>query len=308
MLQWRLYNGGDLPAGLEGFVKAAANIGSVIGQFTFGAHLFVSRHSLESSCCISGYLADSLGRKAVYGKELMIIIVATIFCISDPTGDISPNGVLVWLGVFRILLGVGVGGDYPMSASVMTDRALIRKRGALLAYVFANQGWGSLVGSIVTMIVLQCYKHVMNTDGETSKVDGAWRIIIGISLVPAFGTLYQRLTLAESRRFKASRQMEEEEDASIIEQLALKDQSLKLASKEGDDAKTVSPTSTTDPNAAGAPTGPQPVIDQEPGLGAKETVLRRKAHFREFLVYFSEWRHAKILIGTCTCWFFLDIA
>jgi hypothetical protein len=28
----------------------------------------------------------------------------------------------------------------------------------------------------------------------------------------------------------------------------------------------------------------------------------------EFLNYFSEWRHAKLLIGTCTCWFFLDIA
>src|ERR1700676_2825080 len=28
----------------------------------------------------------------------------------------------------------------------------------------------------------------------------------------------------------------------------------------------------------------------------------------EFLKYFSEWRHAKLLIGTCTCWFFLDIA
>lgn len=28
----------------------------------------------------------------------------------------------------------------------------------------------------------------------------------------------------------------------------------------------------------------------------------------EFLEYLSEWRHAKILIGTCTCWFLLDIA
>ena len=28
----------------------------------------------------------------------------------------------------------------------------------------------------------------------------------------------------------------------------------------------------------------------------------------EFLKYFSTWKHAKLLIGTCTCWFFLDIA
>jgi PHS family inorganic phosphate transporter-like MFS transporter len=55
MLQYRLYGGKDLPAGLQGFLKgmlfvftsrkkislnnetaAGANIGSVIGQFLFG--------------------------------------------------------------------------------------------------------------------------------------------------------------------------------------------------------------------------------------------------------------------------------
>lgn len=36
MLQYRLYGGKSLPADLEGFVKAGANIGSVIGQFAFG--------------------------------------------------------------------------------------------------------------------------------------------------------------------------------------------------------------------------------------------------------------------------------
>ncbi|KAJ3525203.1 hypothetical protein NM688_g8437 [Phlebia brevispora] len=67
MLQYRLYNGAALPAGLQGFMKAGANIGSVIGQFAFG------------------FMADYFGRKAVYGKELMLIIFATIMCISDPT-------------------------------------------------------------------------------------------------------------------------------------------------------------------------------------------------------------------------------
>ena len=34
-----------------------------------------------------------------------------------------------------------------------------------------------------------------------------WRICIGVSLVPAFGTLYQRLTLPESKRFKEAQNM-----------------------------------------------------------------------------------------------------
>ena len=97
-----------------------------------------------------------------------------------------------------------------MSASVTTDRARIRRRGTLLAYIFANQGWGSLVGSLVVIIVLLCYKGVMDGEGKTSKVDGVWRICVGLSLVPAFGTLYQRLTLPESTRFKEMRKGHEE--------------------------------------------------------------------------------------------------
>ena len=102
----------------------------------------------------------------------MLIIFATIMSISDPTGDLSPSGALVWLAVWRIILGIGVGGDYPMSASVATDRANLRRRGTLLAYIFANQGWGSFVGSLAFIIILLCYKSTMDTHGHTSKVDG----------------------------------------------------------------------------------------------------------------------------------------
>ena len=45
MLQYRLYGGHSLPAGLSGFMKAGANIGSVIGQFLFGRYFWLSRPS-----------------------------------------------------------------------------------------------------------------------------------------------------------------------------------------------------------------------------------------------------------------------
>ncbi|KAG2047945.1 MFS general substrate transporter [Suillus hirtellus] len=258
MLQYRLYPGGNMPANLQGLLKASANIGSVIGQFLFG------------------YCADAFGRKAIYGKELMLIIIATILCISTPTGSLSPNGCLIYLTIFRILLGVGVGGDYPMSASVTSDRATIRKRGTMLAYIFANQGWGSFVGSLVTIIVLACYKHVMNDEGETSKVDGVWRIVIGLSLIPALGTLYQRLTLPESTRYKKS------QEADVVEQDDLE--------KEKMEVKADVHATESDLN-----------VDR----GAS---VPKKSHVLEVIKYFSEWRHLKILIGTCSCWFLLDVA
>lgn len=258
MLQYRLYPNGGMPANLQGLLKASANIGSVIGQFLFG------------------YCADAFGRKAIYGKELMLIILATILSITTPTGTLSPNSCLIYLTMFRILLGVGVGGDYPMSASVTSDRATIRKRGTMLAYIFANQGWGSFVGALMTIIVLACYKHVMNDEGETSKVDGVWRIIIGLSLIPAFGTLYQRLTLQESTRFKKS---QEAEQGNLEKE------------KMGAKVEVHATESESD------------VVDESPSGD-----VAKKAHFREVIKYFSEWRHLKILIGTCSCWFLLDVA
>lgn len=67
MLQYRLYNGGALPPGTEGFLKASATIGNVIGQFGFGASTII-RHRLvqtNRTPLIIGYAADALSRKAV---------------------------------------------------------------------------------------------------------------------------------------------------------------------------------------------------------------------------------------------------
>jgi PHS family inorganic phosphate transporter-like MFS transporter len=58
----------------------------------------------------------------------MLIIFATIMTLTTPTGQLSPDHALIYLGVWRIILGIGVGGDYPMSASVTSDRANLRKR------------------------------------------------------------------------------------------------------------------------------------------------------------------------------------
>ncbi|KAG8746622.1 hypothetical protein FRC10_004224 [Ceratobasidium sp. 414] len=263
MLQYRYYGGGHLPSGLEGFIKAGANIGSVVGQFLFG------------------YLADAFGRKAVYGKELMTIIFATILCISVPA-YLGSEGVLIWVGVFRIVLGIGVGGDYPMSASITGDRASLRKRGTMLIYVFANQGWGSFFASLITMTVLACFKKSIDNHGQVYKVDAVWRIVVGLSLIPAFGTLYQRLTLPESTRFSKTRNTAADE-----------------AQTEAGEKEVANELQKEDPSSSN---------DSSSGVQTEAVDVKKKAHIHEFLSYISEWRHAKLLIGTALSWFLVDIA
>ena len=116
-----------IPFLVRGAVNAAANIGNVIGQVSFG------------------FLGDAFGRKFVYGKELIIAIVGIILIISLPVNN-SPglkNGVskMWYLFGFRMLLGIGIGGDYPMSAAIVAERSNLRNRGRMLGWIFSNQGW-----------------------------------------------------------------------------------------------------------------------------------------------------------------------
>lgn len=96
---------------------------------------------------------------------------------------------------------------------------------------------------------------------------------MGLSLIPAFGTLYQRLTLPESTRYENTKNTQNPESGDVIAETKEENQSDSNV-EEVDDAE--------------AP--------------------KKKAHFKEVLSYFSEWRHLRLIMGTASCWFFLDIA
>ena len=115
------------PLLLRGAVNAAANIGNIIGQLSFG------------------FLGDAFGRKFVYGKEMIIMIVGVILVISLPNNLKGPTRNKFWyLFGMRVLMGIGIGGDYPMSASIVAERSSLRNRGRMLGWIFSNQGWVSL--------------------------------------------------------------------------------------------------------------------------------------------------------------------
>lgn len=42
-----------------------------------------------------------------------------------------------------IQMGVGIGGDYPLSAVISSEFASTHIRGRLMTAVFASQGWGN---------------------------------------------------------------------------------------------------------------------------------------------------------------------
>ena len=78
---------------------------------------------------------------AIDGIELMIIVTATFAQTLSGSGHaVSIVGALT---VWRFILGVGVGGDYPLSSVIASEFAPRRYRGRLMTAVFTTQGWGN---------------------------------------------------------------------------------------------------------------------------------------------------------------------
>ena len=92
---------GTIPSSSDTAIKVATSGGTVIGQVAFGA------------------AADIVGRKKMYGLELILIIFATLAqSVSSASPAISIVGILIF---WRVIMGIGIGGDYPLSAIITSE-------------------------------------------------------------------------------------------------------------------------------------------------------------------------------------------
>jgi PHS family inorganic phosphate transporter-like MFS transporter len=80
------------------------------------------------------------------GIELMIIVTSTF--AQALAGSGPAIHIIAVLTMLRFIMGVGIGGDYPLSAVITSEFAATRSRGRLMTAVFASQGWGYLGNEI----------------------------------------------------------------------------------------------------------------------------------------------------------------
>lgn len=247
-----VYWDGTMPSSTQTLIKVSTSVGTVIGQVGFGL------------------AADHFGRKKIYGTELIVMIAATILqCSLGTSPAISFPAIFATL---RIVMGIGIGGDYPLSSIISSEFSTTKWRGAIMAAVFSNQGLGQLFAGLVALICVAGYKSDLdyaNTSAEcigscVKANDQMWRILIGFGCVPGCIALYYRLTIAESPRYS-------------------------LDIKETADSGKVAD-----------------------GEAALEVVAHDnappKASFKDFWRHFGQWKYGKILIGTAGSWFMLDVA
>ena len=250
---------GSLPPNVAAAVNGVAFCGTLAGQLFFG------------------WLGDKMGRKRVYGLTLMLMVICSIG--SGLSFGHNSHCVMTTLCFFRFWLGFGIGGDYPLSATIMSEYSNKKTRGAFIAAVFAMQGFGILGGGIFAIIVSSAFKSKFDApsyavDPVASTVpqaDYVWRIILMVGALPAALTYYWRMKMPETARYTALVAKDTAQAASDMSKVMQMD-------IEGEGAKAAEPT-------------PSDSVSSY-GLFSKE--------------FFS--RHGTHLLGTTSTWFLLDIA
>ncbi len=129
---------------------------------------------------IFGYVGDKIGRKHTYWITILILIIGAI-------GSAFSYGFIT-LFIWRFILGVGIGGDYPLSATIVAEYANKNDRGKLISSTFAMQGFGIVSGAILAILLLSI----------NVNVGIAWRILLGFGAVPTLFILYARARLHET--------------------------------------------------------------------------------------------------------------
>ncbi|KAL4803064.1 major facilitator superfamily domain-containing protein [Aspergillus unguis] len=147
-----------------------------------------------------GYLADRNGRKKMYGVELALLIASTLGVAMSSTGEHGSMSVFAWLVWWRVVVGIGVGADYPLSAVITSEFAPTRHRARMIAAVFFMQPLGQIAGNLVSLIVVVVSKK-QGFDDITRTVDSMWRWVVGIGVVPGVIATLFRFVIPESPRF-----------------------------------------------------------------------------------------------------------
>jgi MFS transporter, PHS family, inorganic phosphate transporter len=169
----------SLSTGQVSWVNSATLLASAVGAVVFGR------------------IADILGRKRIYGYEVLILAFGAI------ASAFSPN--YTFLLISRIVLGIGIGGDYPVSATIMSEYSGKQTRGRMVGLVFAMQGAGLIVGPLVAAILL----------GSGVSNNLTWRILLGLGAIPGLAVFYLRRQIHETPRFAMAGGAADEAEAAI---------------------------------------------------------------------------------------------
>ncbi len=161
-----------------GLVASAATLGAIIGAVG------------------GGYLTDRFGRQKILMIDLAVFIIFAL--LSGLSWSIET------LFLFRFILGIGVGADYPICASYIAEFMPKKIRGKMLIGAFSFQAVGIFLAAAVGLGILWIYPN-----------ENSWRLMLMVGSIPALIILILRRRVPESARW-CLKEGENERAAKII--------------------------------------------------------------------------------------------
>src|SRR5271168_868984 len=140
----------------------------------------------------SGWLADRIGRKT----PLMISILWYSIC--NFIAGFSPS--FWFLLLFRALLGIGMGAEWPAGAALAMETWPARSRGFMGGVLQGSWGIGFMLSSLVYGLF---YSHI------------GWRGMLWVGILPALAVLYVRRFVKEPEVWVENRRLQRAENREV---------------------------------------------------------------------------------------------
>jgi MFS family permease len=129
---------------------------------------------------IFGFVADRYGRTRALMGSVLIYSVFTAAC------GLATN--VAQLALFRVLLGIGMGGEWASGAALVSETWPAEHRGKALGLMQSAWAVGYGLAALVVMIVLPRW---------------GWRAVFFVGILPAFFTLWVRRRVEEPELWRS---------------------------------------------------------------------------------------------------------
>lgn len=147
---------------------------------------------------IFGYLTDRNGRKVMFFTTLSIYLAGVL---------VSTFAQGFWtLALGRVLIGLGIGGEYAAVNSAIDELIPARLRGRIALLVNGSFWIGAALGSGLTTILL---------DPAIVHIDVGWRIGFALGAIIGVVILFLRSYIPESPRWQATHGYMDEAEATM---------------------------------------------------------------------------------------------
>ncbi|MGY3446570.1 MULTISPECIES: MFS transporter [unclassified Bradyrhizobium] len=140
----------------------------------------------------AGLLADRFGRARVFQVSMIFWGLGSLFCGLSTTATA--------LGASRLLLGFGMGMEFPVAQSMVSEIMPARNRGRYIAFLEGFWPLGFIASGLLTYFVLQA---------------ADWRWVFILQAIPAVFVLVVRRYVPESPRWLASHGYSERAEATV---------------------------------------------------------------------------------------------